>query len=338
MAARPRPAFTLIELLLAMGVISALAAIVIVAINPTHQFAQARNTQRRSDVKSILEAVDQHALDHDSNFAEGVDADWKMLGTAPAGCDVTCGADGGGSDPITMTLSPMADTYLNQGSAGSNYGTDTQLWTDPWTGGNAKRSLIRFDLSGIPAGADITSAQLNLLEADTQGTTRTVAIHRITQDWTENTATWANASSDYDAGSTDSVSVFWSGLPTWDTWNVLADVQDSVDGVQTDYGWLLKDTAEGTSQFRWQFHAREAITSGNRPFLEVTYTDSGIVTEEACLNLSASLLSTYLPEIPADPRYGSGGKTFYAVKSEGNSRLSVRACSAEEGEEISVTR
>ncbi len=49
----------------AVGVIGILAAIVIVAINPTKQLEQARNAQRRSDVNVILNATYQYAIDHD---------------------------------------------------------------------------------------------------------------------------------------------------------------------------------------------------------------------------------------------------------------------------------
>ena len=60
--------FTLIEILLVIGLISILAAIVIVAINPARQFAQARNTQRSSDVNAILNAVHQNMIDNRGNW------------------------------------------------------------------------------------------------------------------------------------------------------------------------------------------------------------------------------------------------------------------------------
>ncbi len=64
--------FTLIELLIVIGVLAILLAIVIVAINPNRQFAQARNAQRRSDVNAILNAVHQYAADHSGSFPSGI--------------------------------------------------------------------------------------------------------------------------------------------------------------------------------------------------------------------------------------------------------------------------
>ncbi|OGD98495.1 hypothetical protein A3A49_00120 [Candidatus Curtissbacteria bacterium RIFCSPLOWO2_01_FULL_38_11b] len=61
---RRRHGFTLIELLVVIGILTVLLAIVLIAINPAKQFAQANNTQRRSDVNSILNAIHQYAADN----------------------------------------------------------------------------------------------------------------------------------------------------------------------------------------------------------------------------------------------------------------------------------
>jgi type IV pilus assembly protein PilA len=67
--------FTLIEILVVIGIIAILAAVVIIAINPARQFAQARDSQRSSNVNAILNAIWQRMVDN-----RGV---WAATG----GCD-----------------------------------------------------------------------------------------------------------------------------------------------------------------------------------------------------------------------------------------------------------
>lgn len=55
-------AFTLVELLVVIGVLAILLAITLVAINPTRQFAKANDSKRRSDVNAILNAVNQYTV------------------------------------------------------------------------------------------------------------------------------------------------------------------------------------------------------------------------------------------------------------------------------------
>lgn len=64
--------FTLIEVLLVIGLLAILASITIVAINPSRQFAKARDSQRVSDVYSILSAIHQYSLDNEEAFPEAI--------------------------------------------------------------------------------------------------------------------------------------------------------------------------------------------------------------------------------------------------------------------------
>jgi len=62
--------FTLIELLVVISVIGILAAIVWVAVNPARQFASARDTQRRSDLYSVTNAIYQFAAEHNGRLPD----------------------------------------------------------------------------------------------------------------------------------------------------------------------------------------------------------------------------------------------------------------------------
>ena len=66
--------FTLIELLVVIGILTVLLSIVLIAINPSRQFAQANDTQRRSDVSAILNAVHQYAADNNGSLPDGISA------------------------------------------------------------------------------------------------------------------------------------------------------------------------------------------------------------------------------------------------------------------------
>jgi prepilin-type N-terminal cleavage/methylation domain-containing protein len=65
---RKRQGFTLIEILLVIGIIVLLAGAIIVAINPGRQFAKARNTQRVTDTNAILSAIVQNMTDNQGRW------------------------------------------------------------------------------------------------------------------------------------------------------------------------------------------------------------------------------------------------------------------------------
>ncbi|MFA5799763.1 MAG: prepilin-type N-terminal cleavage/methylation domain-containing protein [Candidatus Peribacteraceae bacterium] len=97
-----RRGFTLIELLLVIGIIAILAAIVIVAINPTKQLGDARNAQRRSDVNTILNAVYQYSIDNSGNLPSTITGTSTEI--CKSGVNVVCGS--------LISLNVLTGAYL----------------------------------------------------------------------------------------------------------------------------------------------------------------------------------------------------------------------------------
>jgi len=90
--------FTLIELLVVIGVIAILAAIVLVAVNPARNFAQARDTQRRNDIYQVLNACHQYAVSNDGNFPSSI--------PQGAGAALDFGSDNGAGADLGAVLVP----------------------------------------------------------------------------------------------------------------------------------------------------------------------------------------------------------------------------------------
>src|SRR3990167_10607334 len=63
--------FTLIEVLIVIGILAILAGIALVAINPARQFSQARDSKRLSHVNTILNAIVQNIAENRGTFTCG---------------------------------------------------------------------------------------------------------------------------------------------------------------------------------------------------------------------------------------------------------------------------
>ncbi len=61
-------AFTLIEILIVIGLIAVLAGVLIVALNPARQFSQARNAQRWNNMDTIMSSVIANTTDNRGTF------------------------------------------------------------------------------------------------------------------------------------------------------------------------------------------------------------------------------------------------------------------------------
>jgi type IV pilus assembly protein PilA len=77
-----RKGFTLIELLVVIGIIGILAAVVLVAVNPSRQFASARDTQRRADLYGLTNAIYQYAAENNGDIPTDITTSPTHLGTS----------------------------------------------------------------------------------------------------------------------------------------------------------------------------------------------------------------------------------------------------------------
>lgn len=74
-----RNGFTLLEGLLVLGIISFLSVSTMILLNPTEHLNKAKNTQRKADVLTILNAIHQYATDHHGNFPVCIDSSVRNI-------------------------------------------------------------------------------------------------------------------------------------------------------------------------------------------------------------------------------------------------------------------
>jgi len=154
--AKRQKGFTLIEILVVIGIIAILAAVVLIAINPAKQFAQARNSQRTSNVNAILNAIGQRMTDNKGVFEGPFNI---------AGVDYECGALPNSTTTITTatTTAPgalgcLVPTYISDLPTDPTYvsGTDTLYYVQKDSAGRVHvcASLAKTEIS-LPSPAEI---------------------------------------------------------------------------------------------------------------------------------------------------------------------------------------
>ncbi len=89
--------FTLVELLVVIGIIVVLFSVILVAIDPARRLKQARDAVRRQDVRDLLESVQEYIVDNDGTVPAAIDSvtsTYQVIGTDTSGCSTTCGLSG----------------------------------------------------------------------------------------------------------------------------------------------------------------------------------------------------------------------------------------------------
>lgn len=88
----------------------------------------------------------------------------------------------------TTNYYATTDTYLHEGNPTTNYGASTTLDVRNTQAGDARHALLRWDLTGLPPGSQVTSASITLYVQQT--TNRTYNLYQMRRNWVENQATW----------------------------------------------------------------------------------------------------------------------------------------------------
>jgi hypothetical protein len=194
------------------------------------------------------------------------------------------------------TTTNEIDAAVEQGNAGTNYGTATTMEVQSSHNANM-RVYIEFLVSGcypaIPASAIVRAATLRLYAtAVPTGTCRTEDVFPVAASWTEtgtNGITWTNqpfgttlnnpatgsATAQMQVGSTCTTNNA-AGYVTG--WPVTTDVAKFVAGSATDFGWMIRDDAEltaaGTAHHAtYEAKDGETVNATEDPQLVITYVD-----------------------------------------------------------------
>lgn len=76
-----RKGFSVIELLVVIGIMGILLTIVVIAVSPNQQFAQANNTKRSSDVNALLNALNQYAAANKGALPASITTTTTVIGS-----------------------------------------------------------------------------------------------------------------------------------------------------------------------------------------------------------------------------------------------------------------
>ncbi|MNU79360.1 hypothetical protein D3C71_689740 [compost metagenome] len=172
----------------------------------------------------------------------------------------------------TLKVYAYEDAYTNSAAANvsTNYGTSGNLELSK-TATSVFRSYLKFDLSGIPANAVISSALLKLTPDGTENITATnstqLRIQVCNSPWSESTL---NHNSNMGTNS-PTASVLNSNLVSGKrVFEIKDHIQAILDGCVLNEGFQIRRTNESTNATT-KYFSRENGTASNRPQLEITY-------------------------------------------------------------------
>lgn len=154
---RERPAFSLLELILVIGIIALLALALFALLRPDLELAASRNAKRLTQAESIAKAASLKLIS--GQKIPIIDSKWRMLGTAADGCSVECGDLGSPSASVQFVDVGNNRVQIPKSEAFSLH-ADTAFSVAAWvkpTDTEFGASIVRGDDDG-----NVSGWQLNL--------------------------------------------------------------------------------------------------------------------------------------------------------------------------------
>lgn len=203
---------------------------------------------------------------------------------------------------VVIALNPTQDTYVNESSPTSSYGSNQTLAAQFRTL-DAREALFQFDLSGIPQGAQIISASLELYnKSSTNFVAGDAGVYTILSTWscttTSCTTTW-NTKPSRAQSFEDSINI--SSTNVYFEWDVRQLVQDWVDRFEVNYGVMVRSEGSG----RLFFSSSETL---NPPILRIEFN-----TLPPSPSPSPSPTPSPTPPSSTNPWKDTTGRTFDIV-------------------------
>lgn len=145
--------FTLIELLVVIGILAILLSIVLIAINPARQFAQANNIRRRSDVSALLNGIHQYAADNNGTLPPGM----PSAGSSEAISSTTTGYNFCASLVPTYLAELPKDPSVGSSYVDCNsYETKYDVFIASASAGNTPRITVSAPEAELAVGISVT--------------------------------------------------------------------------------------------------------------------------------------------------------------------------------------
>jgi hypothetical protein len=182
------------------------------------------------------------------------------------------------------------DTMLRSAFPDDNYGSNIDFNVQRYASGNHVTSLVRFTgLSSISSRVSVSSASLYIFKNGGNSNNNTITARALLRNWSESVATWnvystgnswatAGGLSDGTDRSSNVSATIISGdtgeYKTFSSAQLAADVEGCINGDASNYGWHFERT-DGSNDSTYSEFSSSNNDDGQRPYLSVTYTESG---------------------------------------------------------------